>query len=211
MFVTAGVGTGMRFGEATAVQGGDYDSQTHELRISRAWKRQGSGWLVGPPKTKRGRRPVAVPDQLVDYCEHMKRERAADDLLFQQPRGGRIKHSTFYPDVWVPAVRLANGLHGWPEKGEGYAPSSRSMWRGMRPAPAALALGKTPRIHDARHSAASWLIAAGATIQDVQYTLGHESIQTTSDRYGHLLPGRRRAIGAAMTAALSPALPQIEP
>lgn len=209
-FVSALFGTGARFGEVTALEVGDYDSATRSLRIARAWKRQASGWAVGPPKTKRGRRTVGVPEQLVDYCERMRAERAPSDLLFQRPRGGRIKHSTFYPEVWAPAVRLANGLPGWPEKGEGYTPSARSMWHGIGPLAPSLALGKTPRIHDARHSAASWLLAAGATLQDVQYTLGHESVQTTADRYGHLLPGRREAVAAAMTAALSPALPQIE-
>lgn len=210
-FVTALFGTGMRYGEATAVQVGDYDPATRSLRISRAWKKLDVGWTVGPPKTRRGRRTVGVPEQLVDYCERAAAIRAPGDLLFTSAQGGRIRHSTFHPDVWSPAVRLANGLPGWPEKGAGYRPSPRSMWHGIDPAPSGRALGKFPRIHDARHSAASWLIAAGATLQDVQYTLGHESIQTTSDRYGHLLPGRREAVAAAMTVALGVALPQIEP
>lgn len=209
-FVTALFGTGMRFSEATAIQVGDYDPATQSLRITRAWKKQDVGWIVGPPKTRRGRRSVGVPVQLIEYCERMAATRAPGELLFQRPSGGRIRHSTFYPDTWVPAVRLANGLHGWPDKGEDYVPSRRSMWHGFVPVEKSLRLGKHVRIHDARHSAASWLIASRATLQDVQYTLGHESIQTTSDRYGHLMPGRREAVAAAMTIALGQALPEIE-
>lgn len=209
-FVTALFGTGARFGEVTALQVGDYSPETRSLRISRAWKKGDVGWVVGPPKTRRGRRDVGVPAQLVDYCERAVETRSHDELLFTTDRGGRIRHSTFHSLVWAPAVRLANGKPGWPEKGRDYEPSPRSMWHGIEPAGKASRLGKDLRIHDARHSAASWLIAAGATLQDVQYTLGHESIQTTSDRYGHLLPGRREAVAAAMTIALGAALPEIE-
>ena len=209
-FVTALFGTGMRFGEATAMQVGDYDPATRSLRVSRAWKKLDVGWIVGPPKTKRGRRSIGAPGQMHDYCERAVSTRRPDDLLFPSPTGGRIKHSTFYPDVWVPAVRLANGLPGWPDKAADYEPAARSMWHAIRPVAASVALGKWPRIHDARHSAASWLLGAGATLQDVQYTLGHESMQTTSDRYGHLLPGRREAVAAVMTIALGNAIPQIE-
>jgi integrase len=44
------------------------------------------------------------------------------------------------------------------------------------------------RIHDLRHSYASWLIAGGRPLPSIQRRLGHESITTTIDRYGHLLP-----------------------
>ncbi len=33
----------------------------------------------------------------------------------------------------------------------------------------------------------------------VQYRLGHESIKTTSDRYGHLLPGAGELAAEAMS------------
>ncbi len=43
--------------------------------------------------------------------------------------------------------------------------------------------------HDARHTYASFLIAAGADFKVIQEAMGHASITTTIDRYGHLLPG----------------------
>lgn len=44
------------------------------------------------------------------------------------------------------------------------------------------------RIHDLRHTFASLLIHQGENLKYVQTQLGHASIQTTLDRYGHLMP-----------------------
>jgi len=51
----------------------------------------------------------------------------------------------------------------------------------------ALGLEKDTRIHDLRHTHASWLIAAGRPLPSIQRRLGHESITTTVDTYGHLM------------------------
>ena len=76
--------------------------------------------------------------------------------------------------------------------------------------PAKVGLGKFPRIHSLRHTAASWMLETTGDIQAVQYMLGHESITTTVDRYGHLVPRRQEAIAEGMRAALSTILPEIE-
>jgi len=44
------------------------------------------------------------------------------------------------------------------------------------------------RFHDLRHTYTSLLIAQGAHPKYIQVQLGHASIQTTLDRYGHLMP-----------------------
>ncbi len=44
------------------------------------------------------------------------------------------------------------------------------------------------RFHDLRHTYTSLLIAQGAHPKYIQAQLGHASIQTTLDRYGHLMP-----------------------
>lgn len=63
------------------------------------------------------------------------------------------------------------------------------------PAVARAELGVEPRIHDLRHTCASWLIQGGTPLPVIQRHLGHESIQTTVDVYGHL--DRRSARDAA--------------
>jgi integrase len=44
-------------------------------------------------------------------------------------------------------------------------------------------------LHDARHAAASVLIAAGVNVKALSSYLGHSSITITLDRYGYLFPG----------------------
>jgi len=48
------------------------------------------------------------------------------------------------------------------------------------------------RIHDIRHTFASQLLANGAPIVYVKEQMGHASIQTTVDIYGHLIQGANR-------------------
>jgi integrase len=43
------------------------------------------------------------------------------------------------------------------------------------------------RFHDLRHTNVALCIAEGQNIKYIQYQLGHSSIQTTLDYYGHLL------------------------
>ena len=45
------------------------------------------------------------------------------------------------------------------------------------------------RLHDLRHTFGSLLIQQGASLTYVKEQLGHASIQTTVDIYGHLIPG----------------------
>jgi len=54
------------------------------------------------------------------------------------------------------------------------------------------------RFHDMRHSYTSLLIAQGENIKFIQSQLGHASIQTTLDRYGHILPSCQQGVGARL-------------
>lgn len=62
-------------------------------------------------------------------------------------------------------------------------------------------LSPRPRIHDARHTHASWLIAQGVRLEVIQDRLGHEDYTTTRRVYGHLMPDLRREAGLAASAA----------
>jgi len=64
-------------------------------------------------------------------------------------------------------------------------------------------IGKRPRIHDLRHTHASWLIAAGVPLPYIQQRLGHENISTTVDLYGHMLPDMQNATAQAASQAMS--------
>ena len=54
------------------------------------------------------------------------------------------------------------------------------------------------RFHDLRHTHAAWLIKAGEHPKVIQARLGHASISTTLDRYGHLMDGLDEAAAEAL-------------
>ena len=66
-----------------------------------------------------------------------------------------------------------------------------SNWRLVTfiPARARAGLSGRFRIHDLRHTAASLMIQAGYPPKMLQEIMGHASITTTLDLYGHLYPG----------------------
>lgn len=81
------------------------------------------------------------------------------------------------------------------------APNFRSnVWA---PAITRAKISPRPRIHDLRHTCASWMLIAGTPPHVVQRHLGHESIKTTVDTYGPYLDrGSAQAAAAVIAAAL---------
>ena len=58
------------------------------------------------------------------------------------------------------------------------------------------------RIHDMRHTVASWVLTESGDLRLTGELLGHRNLQTTM-RYAHLLPGRKESVVAAATAAIT--------
>jgi integrase len=56
------------------------------------------------------------------------------------------------------------------------------------------------RFHDLRHSAASFLIASGVPMRQVQDQLGHSGLALTIATYTHISKDMRREAAAAMDA-----------
>ena len=79
------------------------------------------------------------------------------EFVFTNTYGGQIRIGTFRANVWYPAMRKT----GLPEH-------------------------RQPRIHDLRHTHASWLIQQGVSPLVIQKRLGHTDIRTTFGTYGHL-------------------------
>ncbi|WP_103061553.1 tyrosine-type recombinase/integrase [Actinomyces qiguomingii] len=164
-------GTGTRFGEATALQVADLDltAAPPTARICRAWKKGDKGVYLGGTKGATTR-TIALPRPLARQLGDMTAGRPAEALVFTSRNGARIQSQHFSTRVWRPALARAR------EAG----------------------LTKTPRVHDLRHTHASLLLGAGVPIIAVQRRLGHKSITTTVDTYGHLTPD---AYAAATDAA----------
>jgi integrase len=63
------------------------------------------------------------------------------------------------------------------------------------------------RFHDAgRHTCAAWLIDKGAHPLQIKLRLGHESIKTTLDTYGHLFPTAEPELADLLDTARAAAL-----
>jgi integrase len=166
-------GTGMRWGEATALSVRAVDVVNATVSVHRAWKRvPGVGFELGPTKTKRSRRTIKLPEGVVDVLRPLVAGRAGDDFLFVTETGRPVRHANFRARIWVDACARAN-------------------------------LPRRPRIHDLRHTHASWLIAAGVPLPVIQRRLGHEDISTTSNVYGHLMPDLQIQAASAAQLALS--------
>jgi integrase len=62
-------------------------------------------------------------------------------------------------------------------------------------------------LHDARHAAASVLIAAGVNVKALSTYVGHSSITITLDLYGHLFPGNEDEAAELVDAYLKKLVP----
>lgn len=171
------VASGARFGEATALTPNDVDLAEGTVRIQRAWRYvPREGYQLGPPKTKRSIRTIDVAASVLANLDL-----SGQWIFTNSGRGWRggptdpVRAQNFHSNAWVPALASA--------KGNG--------------------LTKRPRVHDLRHTNASWLIQAGVPLTVVQRHLGHESIQTTSDRYGHLDRKASRVVADVVGNALA--------
>lgn len=112
---------------------------------------------TGGPKSRRSRRTVVVPPEVFAALAPLTAGKAPGDLVFTATRGGRVRSGNFWNNVWSKVV-------------DEVAP----------------VIGKRPRVHDLRHTFASWAIQKGHQLPVIQRQMGHESIQTTIDLYGHL-------------------------
>ncbi len=176
--------TGTRWGEATAVQWGDVvdHGDVPVVRISRAWKRAaGSGSVLSTPKTARGRRTISLPAETLRLLGVRGR---ADAFVFTGLESGdRIWRSVFERQ-WKRAIAKAMSRAECAEAG-------------------LVPLVRAPRVHDLRHTHASWLIAQGMPLPYVQARLGHESITTTVHVYGHLVSDAHQMLANAITETLA--------
>lgn len=151
---------GLRWGEAAALRRGRCDLLRRRIHVQESLSEIGSRLLFGPPKTHRVR-SVTLP---AFVCE------------------GLARHlEEFVPEGADELVFTTVG--GAPLRNSDFR---RYYWKR-----AVSAAGLPPQLtpHELRHTAAALLIANGAGPKSVQAHLGHATITTTFDTYGHLFEG----------------------
>lgn len=181
--------TGARFGEATAVRVRDVhlDGSTATVNLHHAWKRQGStGYAIGAPKNEFSWRTVSLSDSLVRELRPLVEGRRGDEWLFtNRDNKSHVDHRSFYQKHWVPTIERLNK-----DKTVNFT--------------------KRPRIHDLRHTSASWLLQEHMDTFKVARRLGHSSTAMVDRVYGHLMPEAMvegtRTMNNAMREILPPEL-----
>ena len=177
---------GLRQGEALGLCWDDVDLEAGTLQIKRAlqrvsWKhgceppcglsarqcpkRRDGGLITVSPKSRSGRRMIAVPAPVLDELRRHRRRQAEERLAAgetweQGPNGG-----------WVFAQ--ANGKpidsgHDW------------KAWKDLLKKAGV----RDARLHDARHSAATYLLIQGVDARTVMGMLGWSHVSMTT-RYQH--------------------------
>jgi integrase len=187
-FIATGFLAGLRWGECAALHVSDLDLRLRTGYISRGVTRaRGRGvWgTIQATKTNRARTVHLSPELVAILRRHCEAFGISSGLIFPTTRGNPISYADFMRRVWHPLLRLA----GLPLAG----PDGRA--RGF---------------HATRHSYATWRLerpAEGSAMQallSIQQELGHASIRTTVDTYGHVAESGPVAAVDALGALLWP-------
>lgn len=171
--------TGMRFGEAAALQRSSVDVSRGRIHVVRAASEPKGQLVYGPPKGGRSR-TVPLPAIVGRMLEPMLDAGPEDGLVFTTPAGAPLRLSTWRPRVFYSALDAVN---------------LRRRNDGIRPFPSI-----TP--HDLRHTAASLAIQSGANVKVVQRMLGHRSAAMTLDVYADLFDTDLDDVAARMGALM---------
>lgn len=174
------MGTGLRRGEALALQWGDVDLGRRVLRVRRTLTEVGGKFVVGRPKTRSSAAGVGLSGRVVAALERQRVRQDADRA------------------VWGSAYEDSNYVFARPN-GTPLRPQlvARHFHRitdeaGLR----------RVRLHDLRHLAATLMLTAGVPLALVSKTLRHSRVGITADLYGHLTEEAAQAAADSLGSVL---------
>ena len=161
---------GMRRSELLALDWDDIDFQNNQVRINKAYVKEGSKPIIKVPKSKNSKRniPLLIIDKVKTLLYQLKEEQEqykislgnkwrGDNCVFIQWDGLRM-----YPDTPSAAFSKAITKHNETDP--------------EHPLPEI-------SLHALRHTSASLLIEMGIPISVISKILGHSRISTTTDFY----------------------------
>ncbi len=160
----------LRWGEVTALRRADLALDARTVRVRVAFVERSAGRiLLGPPKSKAGRRVVGIPQAIIPVLrEHLSVfvKDGAGALVFPGVKGGPLRRCNFNRmSAWHHAVTSigAEGLH----------------------------------FHDLRHTGNTFAASSGAGLRDLMARMGHDS-ERAAMIYQHEARGADRAITNAI-------------
>ena len=166
--------TGMRIGEAAALQWTDIDFETGILSINKnLYYKSMKEYKFVEPKTQASIRDIVIDADTIKELEEWKevQQKVLTDCNFVLSYGGIPTSKHTLPRALEKLAELA-GVH-------------------------------RIKIHALRHSHASLLISMGENPLIIKERLGHEKIQTTLGTYGHLYPNSNFDVAKKLTGLLT--------
>ena len=166
--------TGMRIGEAAALQWSDIDFETGILSINKnLYYKTMTDYKFVETKTQ-----ASIPDIVID-----------DDTLKELKEWKEVQQKVLTNCDFVMSY-------------SGIPTSKHTLPRALEKL-AELAGVHRIKIHTLRHSHASLLISMGENPLIIKDRLGHEKIQTTLGTYGHLYPNSNFEVAKKLTGKLT--------
>ncbi|GLW10338.1 hypothetical protein Misp01_54660 [Microtetraspora sp. NBRC 13810] len=154
----------------SALRRSDIDLNTGTVRVRAAFVERSTGEMVlGPPKSKAGRRIVGIPQAVIPPLREHLTTYVPDDpgaLVFPGVKGGPLRRSGFNTRTrWVDVVKDMGlpGLH----------------------------------LHDLRHTGNMFAAESGAGLKDLMARMGHDNVRAAMI-YQHAVRGADRAITDAI-------------
>lgn len=165
--------TGMRIGEASALQWEDIDFETGLLSITKTlYYKSMEEYKFVEPKTQASNRTIVIDEDTIKELKEWKeiQQKVLDNCNFVLSYSGIPTSKHTLPRALEKLAGLA-GIH-------------------------------RIKIHALRHSHASLLISMGENPLIIKDRLGHEKIQTTLGTYGHLYPNSNFEVARKLTGML---------
>lgn len=163
--------TGVRRGEAIALEVKDIDFSKGRLQIFTNAVEVHGQLHIGTPKSNRPRR-IPVPAFLLAELRRVTAGRADTDLVFPSTDGGYMRRT-----------RASSGSNSW------FRTALRDA--GL----------PAMTMHDLRHTAASLAVQSGAHVKTIQRMLGHTSAAMTLDVYSDLFEDDLDEVSTALDRA----------
>jgi len=169
--------TGMRMGELLGLKWADLDWERWRLQVQRQLRmKRGGGYEFTRPKTKAGKRSLALGDAMLDSLrQHLERQ---------------SKEMQLAGDRWHTLDLIFPSTIGKPLDGSYLRKAFKQLIR-----QAGL---PDIRFHDLRHAAASLMLNYGVPVIVVSQRLGHARPSITLDVYGHRIPSMQEEVAGVM-------------